>query len=107
MLTSRQESIVNQLTKAIRLRGCAAASFVAAAVLVVGCGGPEGAGTVNMSAAKEAAARRGLPDGSKRTPVTARPARSCAGQHAGGDSQTPTPGALMTVSTEGNRRGRI
>jgi hypothetical protein len=68
-----QESNVNQPTKAIRLGGCAAASFVVAALLIVGCGGPEGAGTVSISAAKEAAASRGLPDTSERLPVAVNP----------------------------------
>jgi hypothetical protein len=64
-----QDVIVNQPTKAIRLGGCAAPTLVATALFVAGCGGPEGAGTVNMTEAKEAAARRGIPDGSKRAPV--------------------------------------
>jgi hypothetical protein len=62
---------VNQPTKAIRFRACALASFMAVALYVVGCGGPEGAGTVNLSAAKEAAASRGLPDATNSAPVAA------------------------------------
>ena len=60
---------MNQPTKAIRLGGCAAARFVAVALLVVGCGGPEGAGTVSITATKKAAAGRGLPDAAKDVPV--------------------------------------
>jgi hypothetical protein len=66
---------MNQPTKRIRSGGCAAASVVAATLLAGGCGGPEGAGSVNLSAAKEAAARRGLPDGSQRELVSSKPAR--------------------------------
>jgi hypothetical protein len=69
MLTFSQEFILNQPSRTIRLGGRAAASFVTAALFIAGCGGPEGAGTVNMTAAKEIAAQRGLPDGSKRAPV--------------------------------------
>ena len=36
--------------------------MVAAAIGVCGCGGPEGAGTVNMAAFKEAGGRKGIPD---------------------------------------------
>jgi hypothetical protein len=60
---------VNQPTKPIRLGGCTALALVAAALLFVGCGGPEGAGSVNMSAVKQVAASRGLPDGTKRPPA--------------------------------------
>jgi hypothetical protein len=58
--TIHQELTVNQPTEAIRLRGRAAASLISVLLLIAGCGGPEGAGTVNMSAVKEAAARRGI-----------------------------------------------
>ena len=76
---------MNQPTKSIRLGGCAAASSVAAALLVAGCGGPEGAGTVNMSAVKEVAALRGLPDGARRLPVAANPPKA----HRGNASVAP------------------
>jgi hypothetical protein len=60
---------VNQPTKPIRLGNGAAASVVCAALLVVGCGGPEGAGTVHIAAAKEAAERRGITVADKRAPA--------------------------------------
>jgi hypothetical protein len=65
----RQESIVKEPTKTIRLCGCAAATVVELCLLVAGCGGPDGAGTLNMSAVKAVAASRGLPDGSKGLPA--------------------------------------
>jgi hypothetical protein len=74
---------VNQPTKLNRLGGCATASFVATALFVAGCGNPEGAGTVNMTAAKEAAARRGLPDGSKPAPFAERSTKLSRGKSSG------------------------
>jgi hypothetical protein len=68
-LTFSQEFILNQPSRTIRSGGRAAASFVTAAIFFTGCGGPEGAGTVNMTAAKEIAAQRGIADGGKRAPV--------------------------------------
>jgi hypothetical protein len=74
---------VNEPTKTNRLGDRAAASFLAAALFASGCGGPEGAGTVNMTAAKDAAARRGLPDGSKRAPVVEKSPKLSRGNSSG------------------------
>jgi hypothetical protein len=60
---------VKEPTKTIRLCGCAAAMVVAVSLLIAGCGGPDGAGTLNMSAVKAVAASRGLPDGGKDLPA--------------------------------------
>ena len=67
-------------TKAIPLGGCAAANVVAVALLVAGCGGPDGAGTLNMSAVKKVAASRGLPDGSKVHPAQVNPTKARRGK---------------------------
>jgi len=57
------------LTKATRMGGSAAIGLIAVTLLVVGCGAPEGTGTVHMSAIKEVAASRGLAD-AKRAPIS-------------------------------------
>src|SRR5262249_8387423 len=75
VLTARQEFTVKLPTKSLRLGGRAAAIFITPALLFAGCSGSEGAGTVNMTAVKAAAASRGLPDASKRAPVVANPVK--------------------------------
>ena len=67
-------------TKAIPLGSSAAAIVLSAALLVAGCGGPDGAGTLNMSAVKKVAASRGLPDGSKGQPAQVNPTKAHRGK---------------------------
>jgi hypothetical protein len=45
----------------------------AGALLVCGCGSPEGAGTVDMAAVKEAAAKRGIPEAKDASALKAKP----------------------------------
>jgi hypothetical protein len=71
---------VKEPTKETPLGGCAAATVVTAALLVAGCGGPDGAGTLNMSAVKKVAASRGLPDGSKGLPAPVNPTKARRGK---------------------------
>jgi hypothetical protein len=49
----------------IRASIVTAGMLAAGALFVGGCGGPPGAGTVNMSAIKAAAAQRGIPEAKK------------------------------------------
>ena len=69
-------------TKRFRLCGCAAATVVELSLLVVGCGGPDGAGALNMTAVKAVAASRGLPDGSKGLPAPVSKSKARRGKAA-------------------------
>jgi hypothetical protein len=82
MLTFSQDFILNQPSRTIRSGGRAAASFVTAAIFFAGCGGPEGAGSMNMTAAKEIAEKRGIRDGSKRAPIAGKPSDPRRGRTA-------------------------
>jgi hypothetical protein len=46
----------------VAIRGVTAAVLAAGMLFACGCGGPPGAGTVNMTAIKAAAAQRGIPE---------------------------------------------
>jgi hypothetical protein len=66
--------------------------LTAGALILSGCGSPEGAGTVDMAAVKKAAAQRGIPEGERTGASDSTKSQSAASQKASRNKPLPRGG---------------